>query len=160
MSSILPYFNPRRRIQVTGMASPSQEPLDLNVDSQDPSSPPSNGHGNDVSTPGGAGISSLLLKAPHYLYHTTMTTLYSSKANLLLFLVPLSIVASTQQWNSVSVFALSFLAIFPLAELLSWSTEQLAKSTGQIIGSLLNATFGNAVEMIVGRAEPITVFNV
>ncbi|PMD14428.1 calcium/proton exchanger [Hyaloscypha hepaticicola] len=79
-----------------------------------------------------------------------MTTLYSSKANYLLFLVPLSVVASKQQWNSVSVFALSFLAIFPLAELLSWSTEQLAKSTGQIIGGLLNATFGNAVEMIVG----------
>lgn len=142
------------------MALPSQAPLDPNVDSQDPSSPESNGHRNGVSIPERAGASSLLIKASHYLYHTTMTTLYSSKVNYLLFLVPLSIIASTQQWNSVSVFALSFLAIFPLAELLSWSTEQLAKSTGQIIGGLLNATFGNAVEMIVGHAEPINVFNI
>jgi hypothetical protein len=142
------------------MASPSPAPLDPNVDSQDPSSPPSNVHGNDVYIPDRAGTSSLLLKVLHYLYHTTMTTFHSSIANYLLFLVPLSVIASTQQWNSVSVFALSFLAIFPLAELLSWSTEQLAKSTGQIIGGLLNATFGNAVEMIVGHAEPINVFNV
>lgn len=142
------------------MASPSAALLDPNVDSQDPSSPLSNGHGNGGSIPNRAGYSSPLLKAPHYLYHTTMTTLYSSKANYLLFLVPLSVVASKQQWNSVSVFALSFLAIFPLAELLSWSTEQLAKSTGQIIGGLLNATFGNAVEMIVGYPEPINAFNI
>jgi Ca2+:H+ antiporter len=142
------------------MASLSQAPLDPNADSEDPSSPPSNGQGNDVSRAARARTSSLLLKGPHYLYHTTVTTLYSSKANYLLFLVPLSVVASAQQWNSVSVFALSFLAIFPLAELLSWSTEQLAKSTGQIIGGLLNATFGNAVEMIVGLAEPISVFNI
>jgi Ca2+:H+ antiporter len=78
--------------------------------------------------------------------------MYSSKANWLLFLVPLAIVAANYKWNSVVVFTLSFLAIFPLAELLSWSTEQLAASTGQIIGGLLNATFGNAVEMIVRRA--------
>ncbi len=141
------------------MASPSPAPLNPNVDSQNPSSPPSNGHGTDVAIPERAGTSSLLLKAPHYLYHTTMTTLNSSKANYLLFLVPLSIIASSQQWNSVSVFALSFLAIFTLAELLSWSTEQLAKSTGQIIGGLLNATFGNAVEMIVSHGKLIDELN-
>jgi Ca2+:H+ antiporter len=43
------------------------------------------------------------------------------------------------------------LAIFPLAELLSWSTEQVAASVGQTIGGLLNATCGNLVEMIVSR---------
>jgi Ca2+:H+ antiporter len=49
----------------------------------------------------------------------------------------------------VAVFVLSFLAMFPLAELLSWSTEQLSASTGQVVGGLLMAAFGNAVEMIV-----------
>jgi hypothetical protein len=43
------------------------------------------------------------------------------------------------------------LAIFPLAEILSYSTEELSASMGQIIGGLINATFGNAVEMIVSR---------
>lgn len=83
--------------------------------------------------------------------------MYSSKANLLLFLVPLSLVADSYKWGSVWVFILSFLAIFPLAELLSWSTEQLARSTGQVVGGLLNATFGNAVEMIVGCIHTLSI---
>jgi Ca2+:H+ antiporter len=73
-------------------------------------------------------------------------------ANLMLAFVPLSIVAAALDWNPVAVFTLSFFAIFPLAELLSWSTEQLSASVGQTVGGLLNATFGNAVEMIVSRA--------
>lgn len=42
-----------------------------------------------------------------------------------------------------------FLAIVPLAKLLGEATEQLALSVGQTLGGLLNATFGNAVEMII-----------
>jgi len=61
-------------------------------------------------------------------------------------------VAAAREWNPVAIFALSFFAMFPLAELLSWSTEQLSASTGQVIGGLLMAAFGNAVEMIVSRA--------
>jgi Ca2+:H+ antiporter len=41
------------------------------------------------------------------------------------------------------------LAILPLAMLLSNATEVLANEAGDVIGALLNATFGNAVEMIV-----------
>jgi Ca2+:H+ antiporter len=40
-------------------------------------------------------------------------------------------------------------AIFPLAALLVHSTEQLATYTGDTIGGLLNATFGNAPELII-----------
>jgi calcium/proton exchanger cax len=136
------------------MASPSQNPLGVDVPSHESAALIGGRHTNEAhaSTLGGGG-SSLWTRPPRYLYDTTMTTMYSSKVNLLLFLVPLSIVAESQEWGSVSVFILSFLAIFPLAELLSWSTEQLAGSTGQIVGGLLNATFGNAVEMIVGRAS-------
>ena len=91
------------------------------------------------------------LTVPRYIYHTTISSLCCSKANLLLVFVPLSVVAAAQAWNPVAVFALSFCAMFPLAELLSWSTEQLSVSTGQVIGGLLMAGFGNAVEMIVSR---------
>jgi Ca2+:H+ antiporter len=92
------------------------------------------------------------LTVPRYIYHTTRATLSCSKANLLLVFIPLSIIAAAQAWNPETIFALSFLAMFPLAELLSWSTEQLSASTGQVIGGLLMAAFGNAVEMIVSRA--------
>lgn len=92
------------------------------------------------------------LEALLYLYHATKTTICCSKANFLLIFIPLSIIAAAKDWSPVAVFTLSFLAIFPLAELLSWSTEQLSASVGQTLGGLLNATFGNAVEMIVSRA--------
>jgi hypothetical protein len=77
-------------------------------------------------------------------------TLFCSWANLLLFCVPLGLVAGELGWDATWVFVLNFLAIFPLAEILSYSTEELSASVGNIFGGLINATFGNAVEMIVG----------
>merc|ERR1719262_882024 len=47
------------------------------------------------------------------------------------------------------VFSTNFMAIVPLAAILGAATESLACHTGQLLGGLLNATFGNAVEMIV-----------
>ncbi|OJJ38799.1 hypothetical protein ASPWEDRAFT_57405 [Aspergillus wentii DTO 134E9] len=78
------------------------------------------------------------------------TTLGSSYANLLLPCVFLGMVAGDYGWDDSAVFVLNFLAIFPLASLLSFATEELAKSVGEMVGGLINATFGNAVEMIVG----------
>ncbi|KAJ6980574.1 vacuolar cation/proton exchanger 2-like isoform X2 [Populus alba x Populus x berolinensis] len=47
------------------------------------------------------------------------------------------------------VFFLSLLGIIPLAERLGYATEQLAMYTGPTVGGLLNATFGNATELII-----------
>lgn len=47
------------------------------------------------------------------------------------------------------IFALNFLAIVPLAKLLGDATEQVSIRLGPTLGGLLNATFGNAVELIV-----------
>jgi len=69
--------------------------------------------------------------------------------NVLLICVPLSLASSSLGWGDVATFSLSFLAIVPLAKLLGEATEQLACSVGQTLGGLLNATFGNAVEMII-----------
>jgi Ca2+:H+ antiporter len=44
---------------------------------------------------------------------------------------------------------MNFIAIVPLAALLSNGTEEVALYCGEVIGGLLNATFGNAVELIV-----------
>jgi len=48
------------------------------------------------------------------------------------------------------VFITNFLAIIPLAKLLGSSTESIALRTSQAVGALLNASFGNAVELILG----------
>lgn len=52
------------------------------------------------------------------------------------------------------MFSLNFLAIIPLAGILSFVTEELAVHLGETLGGLLNATFGNAVELIV-RFTPL-----
>ena len=47
------------------------------------------------------------------------------------------------------LFALSVLAIVPLAALLSHATESVAAKTGDAIGGLLNATLGNLTELVI-----------
>jgi Ca2+:H+ antiporter len=52
-------------------------------------------------------------------------------------------------WGGLAVFAFSCLAIIPLAGLMGKSTEHLAERLGAGVGGLLNATFGNAAELII-----------
>ena len=49
------------------------------------------------------------------------------------------------------IFLAACLAIVPLAGWLGRATEQLAHNTNEGIGGLLNATFGNATELIIPR---------
>ncbi|MFM7323976.1 MAG: cation transporter, partial [Nodosilinea sp.] len=67
----------------------------------------------------------------------------------LLVFIPVSILAERLGWGALTVFALSALAIVPLAIWLSTATEELAVLTGPTIGGLLNALFGNATELII-----------
>jgi len=50
------------------------------------------------------------------------------------------------------VFLAAALAILPLAGWMSEATEKLAQKSGEGIGGLLNATFGNAAELIIAFA--------
>ncbi|CAI9787677.1 unnamed protein product [Fraxinus pennsylvanica] len=75
--------------------------------------------------------------------------LFSSKLNLLASCGPLAIVVDKLTNHHGWVFFLSLLGIIPLAERLGWATEQLAFYTGPTVGGLLNATFGNATELII-----------
>ncbi|KAI4105803.1 MAG: hypothetical protein L6R37_002550 [Teloschistes peruensis] len=81
--------------------------------------------------------------------YITWQTLASNPVNILLVFVPLGIVFGAIHANPTVVFILNFLAIIPLASLLSFATEELSVKLGQTLGGLLNATFGNAVELIV-----------
>jgi Ca2+:H+ antiporter len=67
----------------------------------------------------------------------------------LLAFVPIGIAMGASHQNDSAVFVLNFLAIIPLAKLLGDATEELALHTSQSVGGLLNATFGNAVEIII-----------
>ncbi|KAG8908530.1 hypothetical protein FRB99_005890 [Tulasnella sp. 403] len=78
--------------------------------------------------------------------------LLGSWFNILLVFIPLSFISHHLHWDAGLRFAFSFIAIVPLAKLLGESTEQLAIKCGDTLGGLLNASFGNAVEIIVGVA--------
>ena len=67
----------------------------------------------------------------------------------LLIFVPLSFVAEFAFHQPVLVFALSCVAIIPLAGLIGRATDQLAMHAGPRVGGLLNATFGNITELII-----------
>src|SRR5262245_24494839 len=67
----------------------------------------------------------------------------------LLIFVPLAALAAWLDWGPVAVFAFSSLAIVPLAGLMGSATEQLSSRLGAGVGALLNATFGNAAELII-----------
>lgn len=71
--------------------------------------------------------------------------------NALLLFIPVSIALHyTPHMNPLWVFLAAALAIIPLAGLMGQATEELAKHLGAAWGGLLNATFGNATELIIG----------
>ncbi len=70
-------------------------------------------------------------------------------ALVLLLFVPVSVVLSLVRGAGVAVFATAGLAIVPLAWLMGLATEEAGKHSGPGIGGLLNATFGNATELII-----------
>src|SRR6185295_9352829 len=67
----------------------------------------------------------------------------------LLALIPLSLALEYAHVRAPLLFFSAALAIVPIARLIVLSTEQLATRTGDAIGGLLNATFGNAPELII-----------
>lgn len=76
-------------------------------------------------------------------------TVLNSWINILLIASPVGIAVYYAHVNPVAVFVINFIAIIPLAAMLSYATEEIALRTGEVIGGLLNASFGNAVELIV-----------
>ena len=68
---------------------------------------------------------------------------------LLLLFLPVALLAHLAGISGIAIFATSALAIIPLAKLLGEATEVLADNSGPRMGGLLNATFGNAAELII-----------
>ncbi len=70
--------------------------------------------------------------------------------NVLLVLVPVALFLEYSDTGGTSVlFIVSALALIPLAAVLGSATEEVAEFTGPRIGGLLNATLGNAAELII-----------
>ena len=69
---------------------------------------------------------------------------------LLLLATPAAVLAQALHASPLVTFVLASLGLVPLAGLIGLATEVLAERLGHRIGGLLNATFGNAAEIIIG----------
>lgn len=67
----------------------------------------------------------------------------------LLLFIPISVTAHFLAWGDLIVFITAALGILPLAAWMGTATEEIAVVVGPIFGGLLNATFGNATELII-----------
>lgn len=67
----------------------------------------------------------------------------------LLLFVPVALYLRLAQGSPTYLFLAACLAVVPLAGWMGRATEHLAEKTGEGIGGLLNATFGNAAELII-----------
>ncbi len=78
--------------------------------------------------------------------------IFSSWLDLFLLFVPLTVALELLKADPLLIFITSGLAIVPLAGLLGRATEHITTHVGAGIGSLLNASLGNAAELIIALA--------
>lgn len=84
----------------------------------------------------------LLAHKPFTFGNQMKNTLFNSWINILLIAAPVGIGLHFTTVQPVAIFVVNFIAIIPLAALLSYATEEIALRTGETLGGLLNATFG------------------
>jgi len=81
---------------------------------------------------------------------TSMSSLLKPSLNWLLIFIPITLfIEHAMPDKPVLVFLCAAFSIIPVASLIVQATEQIAFRTGDAIGGLLNATFGNAPELII-----------
>lgn len=68
---------------------------------------------------------------------------FSSWINLLLLAVPVGITVHFIKAPATAIFVINFIAIIPLAAVISFATEEIALRIGETLGGLVNATFGS-----------------
>ncbi len=78
--------------------------------------------------------------------------LAGSWLNVLLVAAPISLMLRWQSGISVWVFVTAAISLIPAAGLIGTATEHLARRAGPTLGGFLNATFGNAAELIIAIA--------
>ena len=78
-----------------------------------------------------------------------LKSLLKPSANWLLAFIPVTLWLEHAGASAPMIFFSAALAIVPIAMLIVHSTEQVAVHTGDAVGGLLNATFGNAPELII-----------
>lgn len=69
--------------------------------------------------------------------------------SVLIIFIPFGFASYYANWPHWVMFVCNFFSILPMAWLIGKSTEDLSSTTGEVLGGLINATFGNIVEMLL-----------
>src|SRR6187401_2579958 len=80
---------------------------------------------------------------------TFLSKLMKPSMDWLFVFIPITLWLEHAGASAPMIFFSAALAIIPIAHLIVGSTEKIAVHTGDTIGGLLNATFGNAPELII-----------
>src|SRR4026209_656627 len=81
---------------------------------------------------------------------TPFSQFIRSPINWFLLFIPLTVALEhLAHVRAPVLFFMAAVAIIPIAALIVQATEQLATRTGDAVGGLLNATFGNSPELII-----------
>ena len=80
--------------------------------------------------------------APFTVRNQLQRTIFDSWVNILLLAAPVGIAINFAGINGKAVFVVNFIAIIPLARMLSFATEEISLRVGESFGGLLNASFG------------------
>ncbi len=83
---------------------------------------------------------------------TSTELIFRSRLTWLLVFGPIAIIGKAGVFGESACFIFAGLTLIPLAERLSFVTEEAANHTSQTVGALLNATFGNAPELLISAA--------
>ncbi|NP_001292678.1 vacuolar cation/proton exchanger 3-like [Cucumis sativus] len=83
------------------------------------------------------------------LWRNLVKVVFGTKLAVLFPAIPLAVAADFYSFGRTWIFGLSLLGLAPLAERVSFLTEQIACYTGHTVGGLVNATCGNATELII-----------
>jgi Ca2+:H+ antiporter len=75
-------------------------------------------------------------------------------------LVGLALLGDALKWRPAVIFALALVSLIPLAGVISEYTEKMGAYLGDVAGGLLDATFGNAPEIIIGLLLITNIFNI
>ena len=107
----------------------------------------------------GQSISDTIAEAEGTPFEALKEMFTGNKINTLLVFLPFAYLSHAHRWSDGSIFILNFLAMVPLASMLGVFTEELAAHTNDVIGGLINATFGNAVELVVAIQALLQLMN-
>jgi Ca2+:H+ antiporter len=99
----------------------------------------------------------ILKHKPYTVRNQLQATIFNSWINILLLAAPVGIGLNYAGVDGKVVFCVNFIAIIPLAGMLSFATEEIALHVGESLGGLLNASFGYATSSVIflGSANPL-----